>query len=174
MKARYLLGKNDKRLEAYYHAAHGLEQLMGKNDLHIIGVMGSNIYQEEKNALLHHVANALAYRKKSILMMDFPLSNYANNEVLESKEVAFDCAEVNSAEVDVINAYLTQAKEQYEVIFFSLPPTYLSALSVEYAKLCDGVIMVERYGYTKQEHYVRNLETLKQYEIPVYGAISYR
>lgn len=59
-----------------------------------------------------------------------------------------------------------------ELVLIGLKPLRLSADSVELAKKCGGIVLVEKYGTTLYAEFERTLSIAKENDIPVLGVIA--
>lgn len=71
----------------------------------------------------------------------------------------------------VMRNVLAQLTETYDMVIVDAPPLLPVTDAATLATVCDGTLLVARYGKTRQEHVVRATEMLSSINVRVVGAV---
>lgn len=169
--SNYSISKVQKQNQSILYAANYINNIM-RDTNHKVFAISSTL----KN---------LNTRKFIINQVSRGMINTYNYKVLNCFCSVKDCSEIeyiNENSVDsVVNVSLKNLEnvlkenyDKYDVIFVMLEPVNVFADALSCAKLCDSIIMIERYLYTKYNKFEKSLMYLKNNDINVAGVITYR
>lgn len=165
----YSQSKNDRAHEAVLYAANTLLELGKKS----YAFTASHKYQQKKDAIVRRMVDCLYDRQKKVLFLDYALCNIANDDLPILSQEAFDLVTVRNASPEAVKAFLEQQQQAYDAVIFNLPPVSMAARAVEYAKLCECTLLIERYGHTTYQAYEDSLLSLRQHGVSLGGVITF-
>lgn len=83
-----------------------------------------------------------------------------------------DLEEKNS-DIKNLKNLITEEKSKNNIIFVNIPPIPLFADSIEYSKICDRIVLLERYRYSSYKNYEETLARIKAHGVKLEGVITY-
>lgn len=170
MKNKYEIARNDRFSEAVKYAANTIEEINKK----VYAFSTSSKNKTKKDYIVERIIGSLRDKGRSILMMDFSISNIANDKLEITHQQTCDLVLINYAKKENVESFLNEHKDNYDYVFINVPPVTMAAMAIEYAKLADGLILIERYGCTKYSEYENSLFNLRQHSVDVLGVITYK
>ncbi len=88
-------------------------------------------------------------------------------------KVKFLDFENKNDKIDCVKSFINKEKENNDIVFVNIPSVSFFADSVEYAKLCDRVILLEKYMYSTYKDYEESIIRLKSFGVRLEGVIAY-
>lgn len=170
MKNKYEIARNDVLSEAIMYAVNTIEEI----DKKVYAFSTSSKNKTKKEYIVERIIGALRDKGRSVLFLDFKISNVANDKLVISKQQSCDLVMINYAKKEVVENFLNEHKDNYDYVIIGVPPVTMAAMAIEYVKLAEGTILIEQYGYTKYSEYENSLLNLKQHSVNVLGVITYK
>lgn len=159
----YHLSRQEKRREQYRYAAKALLDRMQRDKVRLLGVTASQtdrVYSQQAFLLLARELSALEPKTK-VLVLDEP--------TVEAP------AGVNAVWGRADPKWLKERSELLEeetILLVYLPPVHLFVNSLDCLSLCQGAVLLERYGYTPYHGFEETLWKLKERHLPVLGIVA--
>ena len=174
IKSNYSIDKNAKSKQAIMYASNAIIDLLSRIDKNIIAVSSSIKDKESRLHIMCNIASEIAGldKKTALINIDF------SNETVEEDEIASKGnlykRTVANPSVKEFNLLVDELKNKYDVVIVNVPPIRVFSNALQYTKICENVILIEKYLYTKYKEFEETLDFLKQNYVNVLGIITYR
>lgn len=140
--------------ESVKYIANYLIMSMKEDSGNIFGISGSMDFKEDKLMICENIVSSI------------------NKKGMKSKLINVD-KEENNIGVDDLKNILNREKIGLDLIIVNIPAISIFADGVEYAKLCDKLILTERYMYSTYRAYEDTIIKLKTHRIKIGGVVTY-
>ncbi len=166
----YKLDRNQKLLQSYKYVANSIIEIKNTNSYNVIGISSSLNYKESKYIAVKNVYNQLIDKGLDALLINAELEPESNSLVNKKGKIW----EFKNLNVNDMKNIILEEKEKRDLILINIPPILIMADALEYSKLCDSIILLERYSYSKYRDYENTIAQLNDNNINISGVITYR
>ena len=170
--SQYHLSREEKLQQEPLYLARNVLECAQNDHLKIFAITTSTKQKDLKEDACYKLANALYQEGKKVLLIKAAVSQ--DDQANDFNHASFDYIYKANLKSEELSQLLTKSRENYDLIFVDIAPVNMYAQSLEYAKLCESLILVERYAFSKYKYFERTLTILKGNNIPVCGVISYK
>lgn len=92
----------------------------------------------------------------------------------EFSEIADDVMKINNLKKDIFEEILIKNESKYDIIIVFGPYLNRNIYSLQYAKCCDRLLLLEKYSSTTHKSFDEITELINQNNIKSNGVITYR
>ncbi len=171
----YKLSKKEKQAESFHYTTNSLSALIEKSEGSVFAFTSTLSNQTLKLSVCRKLLKEMtAILGKKVLLLTIDLKQEKTPPQKDDPEKCFDEEILLSETSNELKSILEERKSKYDLIFLNLAPVNIFSAALESAKLCDGVILIERYSYTKYRNYEQSLLYLKENHVPITGVIPYK
>lgn len=169
--SNYSISKVQKHNQSILYAANYINNIMSNTGHKIFAISSTLKNMDTRKIIINQISKGMI--------------NTYNYKVLNCF-----CNDKNSSEIEYINEnsidsvvnvgfknlenVLKENHDKYDIIFVMLEPVNVFADALGCAKLCDSIIMIERYLYSKYNEFEKSLVYLKDNDINIDGVITYK
>lgn len=171
----YKLSKKEKQAESFHYTANSLSDLIERSEGSVFAFTSTLFNQTLKTSVCRKLLEETSTSPgKKVLLLTIDLKKEKTFPQKDDSKKCFDEEVLLGEACNEFKSILEERKSKYDLVFLNLPPVNIFAAALESAKLCDGVILIERYSYTKYCNYEQSLLYLKENHIPIIGVIPYK
>lgn len=171
----YRLSKRQKLEESFKYIATCLSSFTQTGKTTIIGITSTLPYKTSKSIISRELALYVSKMGNSVTYVDIDTPKKSYKKAIIRGENSFE----NFKELKAINQNFTQVwdtlqqQKEPNIIIINIPPLPLISQSIPYLKICDKVVLLERYLYTKYADYEDALIKLNTHRINLLGVVTY-
>lgn len=174
IKSNYSIDKKAKSKQAIMYASNAIIDLLSRIDKNIIAVSSSIKDKEYRLHIMRNIASEIEGlgKKTALINIDFSNKTVEEDEI-DSKGNLYKRTVVNPS-VKEFNLLVDELKNKYDVVIVNVPPIRVFSNALQYAKICENIILIEKYLYTRYNEFEETLDLLKQNYVNVLGIITYK
>ena len=162
----YKLNKKQKLEQSYIYVANTIYNVMNDKGSKIVCFTSSLSNKLDKYLILKNVHGKMLNNGKNVLFIN------TDECVKDNSDVNF--MNINDCSKKILQDVLNDNKDKYDMIMVNAAPVRLFANAVEYAKLCDSTIIMERYLYSRYSDYESTILKLNQNNVKISGVVTYK
>lgn len=171
MSVRYTLSASDLQQQAFQYVVNRLLEFIDRDHKKIFAFSTSNSYKAQKDNITKALAELSQQKGKRVLYVQCDQLSSGTDSIMLNTEQGVDV--LQEPTVETLKLFLHENRSLYDMIILNLSPILYAAQASEYAKLSDGVFLLERYVYSQYSNYENTLLALKQQSISILGVIPY-
>lgn len=161
--------------ESYKYLANKIIRVYEKNNENLFGFTSSNNDFDFSNKILKRLVHNLSEKGLKVLFIESKIDNTDIHDVLFTNISEYQkfIKTINLKPIE-FKKIINENKELYDIVIVSIPSTLIWADSLEYAKICENMILIEKYEYSYYSDYENLLLNFKEYDLKPIGVILVR
>lgn len=161
----------DNKKESYKYVANTLIDLYHKEEKKVFSFTSSSMTQTSCLEILEIFCNHIRKKNLEVLIIQACIpENKTSPEVSDHKDKSL--LKFNDLSSDELKEIIIEHQEKYDLILVLIPSVILKADALEYAKVCDRTILIEKYMYCYYSNYEETLLHLANSGIKPQGVIT--
>ncbi len=145
--------KENEFIESIRYIVNRLIMLSQAENCNVIGISSSRDCGREKYNICEILSKEIKRKNFNSTLIDTETGDIQTPQKLED--------------------LLTEEREKNDIIIINIPPVPIIADSVEYAKKCDIMLLLEKYMYSTYKDYEEAVIRIKSYGIRLEGVVTY-
>ena len=164
-----MLKKNMKESfkESVKYIANSLIELSKNDSGNVIGISSSRAEMVSRGKICENICCEISNKVENTAFINIGSGEpgKTNNKLKEICKKDMPISELQ----EIIN----KEKKDRDIVIVNIPSIVYTADGVEYAKLCDRVVLLEKYMYSTYKDYEEALIRLKAHGVKIDGVIAY-
>lgn len=169
----YNLNKKEKLAQSIKYISNYLVNLARDDVGNVIGITSSLPYKNSKLEICKGICNSVKDTDHKLAFIDVDLGSGKNQKDSDYGTDNFKKIYLSKYNIDDFSKLIKENKQNYNIIIVNIPPISVMAESIQYAKVCGRVVLLERYMYTTYREYEETLIKLKTQGVKIDGVVTY-
>ena len=164
---------NYNKEECYKHIANKLICTLKEEKINIFGFVSSNINRGFLNSIVKNIAEKTSKKEINTLVINACFNDESKSCCEEKfKLKCFNFIELKNISSEIFSDNLSRYKNLYDLILIAINSINNKAESIEYAKICKEIIIVEKCMECYYSSYENMLMNFKIMNIKPRGVIT--
>lgn len=167
------LRRQSKLNQSYLYISNSILDILKDKEIKVIGITSSFVDKKSKSIICENICKNICDKGYKVCLItayvDINSKNYNLHEIVEKNIKIIRTQNINKNKLEEL---INKEKEDY-IVIADLSPVNIFAQSLEYAKICKNILLLEKYCYSKYSDFENTLDILKQSNINVLGIITH-
>lgn len=168
---RYIARKQERRKQGYKYISNAIIKMCEEDNISPIGITSSIDKSTQKYDICRNICIEICENGRNVVLINADM-RFNQSKNIKSYHEGFREISLVDFKVSELRCILKEEKDKGDIIIVNIPPVIVLADALEYAKVCENILLIERYSYSKYKDYEKTILLLKRSEVVISGAIA--